>query len=78
MAYLTESTLSVNSAWSQSLEVDEIGIPLPTSNDEFNQKNDFFGMMKANPQNAHEHDVLVKYISIDPKCAANPRQPPRH
>ncbi|KAL1406004.1 hypothetical protein Q8F55_007687 [Vanrija albida] len=66
MAYLTESTLSVNSAWSQSLEVDEIGIPLPTSNDEFNMKNDFFGLMKANPQNAHDHDVLVNHPITDP------------
>ncbi|TXT08720.1 hypothetical protein VHUM_02848 [Vanrija humicola] len=66
MAYLMESTLSVNSAWSQSLEVDEIGIPLPTSNEEFNQKNDFFGMMKPNPQTAHEPDVLVNHPVIDP------------
>lgn len=66
IAYLAEAGFSSNACWASSLTLEEILVPLPTSNDEFLQRFDHTGFMKPNPQTAHDPDVLTHHPVPDP------------
>ncbi|GMK56536.1 hypothetical protein CspeluHIS016_0303760 [Cutaneotrichosporon spelunceum] len=66
IAYLAEAGVACNTCWASSFNLDEIFIPLPTSSDEWNQRFDRTGYMKANPQTAHDPDVLIHHPVPDP------------